>query len=53
MSQEDVEVVRRVFEASARRDSDAVLALYDPDVEWDAARFPTRAEALEAVGLRA
>ena len=38
MSRENVEIVRRAFEASARRDADAVLALYDPDVEWDASR---------------
>jgi ketosteroid isomerase-like protein/catechol 2,3-dioxygenase-like lactoylglutathione lyase family enzyme len=38
MSRENVEVVRRVFEASARGDSDAVLALYDPEVQWDASR---------------
>src|SRR5688572_10730772 len=38
MSRENVEVVRQVFEASARNDSSAVLALYDPDVEWDASR---------------
>lgn len=38
MSQENVEVVRRVYEASARRDSAAVLALYDPDVELDNSR---------------
>ena len=38
MSQENVEIVRRAFEASARGDSEGVLALYDPDVEWDASR---------------
>jgi ketosteroid isomerase-like protein len=38
MSEENVEIVRRVFDASARRDARAVLALYDPDVEWDASR---------------
>ena len=38
MSRENVEVVRRVFEASARQDAEAVLALYDPHVEWDASR---------------
>jgi ketosteroid isomerase-like protein len=38
MSQENVELVRRAFEASARRDTAAVLALYDADVEWDASR---------------
>lgn len=40
MSQEDVEMVRRVYEASARRDTEAVLALYDTDVEWDSSRSP-------------
>ena len=35
MSRENVEIVRRVYEASARRDSAAVLALYDPDVMID------------------
>jgi ketosteroid isomerase-like protein len=40
MSQENVELVRRVFQAVSRRDSEAVLALYDPDVEWDATRSP-------------
>ena len=34
MSQEKVEVIRRVFEAAARRDR-SVLALYHPEVEWD------------------
>ena len=38
MSRENVEVVRRVFEASARGDAETVLALYDPNVEWDASR---------------
>jgi uncharacterized protein len=38
MSRENIEVVRQVFEASARGDADGVLALYDPDVEWDASR---------------
>jgi uncharacterized protein len=35
MSQENVEVVRRLYEAVARRDTTTVLSLYDPDVEWD------------------
>jgi ketosteroid isomerase-like protein len=35
MSREDVELVRRVYEAAARRDSATVLDLYDPDVELD------------------
>jgi uncharacterized protein len=38
MSEENVEVVKRVYEASAQRDPDAVLATYDHDVEWDVSR---------------
>jgi ketosteroid isomerase-like protein len=40
MSQENVEIVREIYEASARGDSAAVFALYDPAVEWDASRAP-------------
>ena len=39
MSQENVEVVRRVYDAAARRDAEAVLALYDPEVELDSTRL--------------
>lgn len=35
MSQEHVEVVRRLFDAVAQRDAEAVLTFYDPEVEWD------------------
>jgi uncharacterized protein len=38
VSQENVETVRRVHEAAARRDAAAVYALYDPDVVLDASR---------------
>jgi ketosteroid isomerase-like protein len=38
MSRENVEVVRGVFDAEARRDAAAALALYDPDVEFDTSR---------------
>ena len=38
MSQENVEIVRRVYEATAQRDRDAVLELYDPEAEWDVSR---------------
>ena len=38
MSQENVEIVRRVYEAAARRDAANIFALYDPDVELDATR---------------
>ena len=33
MSEENVEIVRRAWEASKRHDNDAVFALYDPEVE--------------------
>lgn len=35
MSRESVEIVRRLYDAAARRDRETVLALYDPDVELD------------------
>jgi ketosteroid isomerase-like protein len=38
MSRENVEVVRRVYDAVARHDSESVLALYDPAVVWDMSR---------------
>ena len=38
MSQENVEVVRRVYEAAARGDTPSAMALYDPDIELDASR---------------
>lgn len=42
MSEENVEIVRRVYEAAARRDAAAVLAAYHPDIEWDFSRSPFR-----------
>lgn len=39
MSEENVEIVRRVYEAAARRDSTAVLALDDRAVELDNSRL--------------
>ncbi len=38
MSQANVEIVRQVFDAVARHDGAAALALYDPDFEWDFSR---------------
>lgn len=35
MSRENVELVRRLYDAVARRDSDTVLSIYHPDLEWD------------------
>lgn len=39
MTSENVEIVRRIYDAAARRDSDTVLALYHPDVELDNSRM--------------
>ena len=36
MSAENVEVVRRVYEAVSRRDTESVLAFYDPEVTLEA-----------------
>jgi uncharacterized protein len=33
MSQENVEIVRRAFEAHQRRDDEAIFSLYDPAIE--------------------
>ena len=38
MSQENVEIVRRIYEAAARRDSETIFSLYHSDVEWDGSR---------------
>lgn len=40
MSQEKVEVVKSLFEATTRRDAEAARPLLDPDVEWDMSAFP-------------
>jgi uncharacterized protein len=40
MSEENVEQVRRGYEAFARGDVDAVLELLDPDVDWHPAIAP-------------
>jgi len=43
MSQENIEIVRRAYEAWNRRDFDETIAHIDPDVDWGfegASRFP-------------
>jgi uncharacterized protein len=40
MSQENVAQVRSGYEAFARGDVDAVLALLDPDIDWHPAIAP-------------
>src|SRR4051812_36990031 len=42
MSEENVEIVRRIYDAAASRDTAALLALYDPAVEFDFSASPFR-----------
>jgi ketosteroid isomerase-like protein len=42
MSEENVEIVRRVYEALARDDTASVLAAYDEDIVFDLSRSPFR-----------
>jgi ketosteroid isomerase-like protein len=53
MSRENVDVVQAVFDAAARGDTAAVMALYDPDIEWDASRTQRGAMAGRVVRGRA
>jgi ketosteroid isomerase-like protein len=47
VSHENVEIVRRVYEAADRRDTATVLALYDAEVELDG----TRLQLVGAMGV--
>jgi ketosteroid isomerase-like protein len=40
VSKENLEVVRRLYDAVGRHDEATVLALYDPEVEFDSSRHP-------------
>jgi ketosteroid isomerase-like protein len=40
MSQENVQIVLGVFDAFRRRDTGAMFAAYDPDVEWSMEGYP-------------
>jgi ketosteroid isomerase-like protein len=42
MSKRNVELVRHVYDAGARRDSEAVLAAHSPEVVWDISHAPAR-----------
>jgi ketosteroid isomerase-like protein len=42
MSEENVQIVRRIYDAVADGDTETVLALYDPDVQWDFSRSPLK-----------
>lgn len=39
MSQENVEIVRRIYEAVDRRDAETVLSFYHPEVVWDITHY--------------
>ncbi|MGI9020783.1 MAG: nuclear transport factor 2 family protein [Solirubrobacterales bacterium] len=43
MSEENVEIVRGLAEAFQHRQHERAFDLYDPEIEWDATRTPTRA----------
>ena len=49
MSQENVEVVRALYEAFARRDGESPFSVYDPDIEWDMSRSAIPLPGEEAV----
>ena len=36
MSEENVDLVRRLLEMFAKREHEAVFVFYAPDIEWDA-----------------
>src|ERR1700676_845800 len=40
MSQENVDLVRRMWRAFLENDLQAALSSYDPDVEWDGTNLP-------------
>ena len=40
MSKENLEIVRRVWEAAERRDTEALFALYDPAITWESCYGP-------------
>ena len=39
MSEENIELVKRLLKMFARREHEAVFAFYDADIEWDATNF--------------
>ena len=43
MSQENVDLVRRLLDMFARRDHEGVFEFYDPDIEWDATAWKSTA----------
>jgi ketosteroid isomerase-like protein len=50
MSEENVDLVRRLLEMFANREHEAVFAFYAPDIEWDATAWESIAAAPADVG---
>jgi ketosteroid isomerase-like protein len=53
MSQENVDLVRSAYEAYNRRDPEALLASFDPDIDWhvpDSLAWGDHVRGLEAIG---
>jgi ketosteroid isomerase-like protein len=53
MSQENVALVRSAYEAYNRRDPEAVMACFDPDIDWhvpDSLVWGDHVRGLEAIG---
>ena len=43
MSEENLEITRRAYEAFNRRDFEALVAIWDPNIEWHQfTQFPDR-----------
>ena len=51
MSESNVQIVRRMWEAFLRNDAETALAAFDPEVEWDGTNLPDGkiSRGLEAV----
>src|SRR5512144_178457 len=49
MSEENVEIVRALYEAFARRDGESPFSVYAPDIEWDMSRSAIPLPGEEAV----
>ena len=50
MSEENVDLVRRLLEMFAKREHEAVFAFYAPDIEWDATAWESIGAASADVG---
>jgi ketosteroid isomerase-like protein len=50
VSREAVEIVQRIYDAVARRDTATVMSLYHQDIEWDDSQLP-EAELTDRTGV--